>query len=380
MSWPSELTPRHEVHRRRPRPRARASTRDRGRAARRSTRAIPRRAVRMVERKQPGRRRSTRSASSSSSTRHRSPIPAITRQRAAPPRPRGCLRRRAARRLIHVSTDCVFSGSAAGAGRRTARTTCRTPRDLYGRTKLLGEVAEAPALTLRTSIIGRELDRASGLMEWFAAQDGSDRARLHQRDLLRPHDEGAGARHRDRDRSTTRTSPASTRSPPRRSRSTTCCVRLRDVARHAMRDRARRRAAREPRARRLPLPRGDRHRRSPSWDEMLDEYARRARHDSARLTTRSSSSPAAPARSARRSSAPARRRARPPERIIVFSRDEAKQHEMKIDVEARAGRDRRDHLPQLRRADRVPHRRRPRLRQRARRRARAPTSSSTPRR
>jgi dTDP-4-dehydrorhamnose reductase len=45
-------------------------------------------------------------------------------------------------------------------------------RDLYGRTKLLGEVLEPPGLTLRTSIIGRELDRASGLMEWFAAQDG----------------------------------------------------------------------------------------------------------------------------------------------------------------------------------------------------------------
>jgi dTDP-4-dehydrorhamnose reductase len=74
-------------------------------------------------------------------------------------------------RLIHVSTDCVFSG-ALPAPAAYREDDVADARDLYGRSKLLGEVSEAPGLTLRTSIIGRELDRASGLMEWFAAQDG----------------------------------------------------------------------------------------------------------------------------------------------------------------------------------------------------------------
>ena len=56
-------------------------------------------------------------------------------------------------RVIHFSTDCVFSGN------RGAYTEEDEPdaEDLYGRTKFLGEVAGANALTLRTSIIGREL-------------------------------------------------------------------------------------------------------------------------------------------------------------------------------------------------------------------------------
>jgi dTDP-4-dehydrorhamnose reductase len=75
-------------------------------------------------------------------------------------------------RLIHVSTDCVFSG-ALEPPRAYREDDVPDARDLYGRSKLLGEVLEGPALTLRTSIIGRELDRASGLMEWFASQDGA---------------------------------------------------------------------------------------------------------------------------------------------------------------------------------------------------------------
>jgi dTDP-4-dehydrorhamnose reductase len=71
-------------------------------------------------------------------------------------------------RLVHVSTDCVFSGGLPHPG---AYTEADTPdaRDLYGRTKLLGEVP-APALTLRTSIIGPELRRGTGLYEWFRRQ------------------------------------------------------------------------------------------------------------------------------------------------------------------------------------------------------------------
>ena len=66
-------------------------------------------------------------------------------------------------RLIHFSTDCVFSGRAGG----YRETDPPDPVDLYGRSKLLGEVERAPGLTLRTSIIGLELQRNTGLIEWF---------------------------------------------------------------------------------------------------------------------------------------------------------------------------------------------------------------------
>jgi len=72
-------------------------------------------------------------------------------------------------RLIHMSTDCVFSGKA---GNYTEEDVADAD-DLYGRTKLLGEVHKAPCLTFRTSIIGRELSRKTGLLEWFLAQKNS---------------------------------------------------------------------------------------------------------------------------------------------------------------------------------------------------------------
>lgn len=71
-------------------------------------------------------------------------------------------------RLVHLSTDCVFSG-ARGNYRETDTP---DPKDLYGRTKLLGEVDGPGCLTLRTSIIGLELGRAGSLVEWFLAQRG----------------------------------------------------------------------------------------------------------------------------------------------------------------------------------------------------------------
>ena len=71
-------------------------------------------------------------------------------------------------RLIHLSTDCVFSGKTGGY--READTP--DPVDLYGHTKLLGELQDPPGLTLRTSIIGLELSRRTGLIEWFLAQRG----------------------------------------------------------------------------------------------------------------------------------------------------------------------------------------------------------------
>lgn len=71
-------------------------------------------------------------------------------------------------RLVHVSTDCVFSG-------RKGSYTEDDPTDaddLYGKTKALGEVRSGNALTLRTSIIGRELSQFQSLLEWFLSQRG----------------------------------------------------------------------------------------------------------------------------------------------------------------------------------------------------------------
>lgn len=71
-------------------------------------------------------------------------------------------------RVIHVSTDCVFSG------RKGMYREGDPPdaEDLYGRSKLLGEVAGENALTLRTSIIGREVRSTTGLVEWFLSNAG----------------------------------------------------------------------------------------------------------------------------------------------------------------------------------------------------------------
>jgi dTDP-4-dehydrorhamnose reductase len=72
-------------------------------------------------------------------------------------------------RLIHVSTDCVFSGRLPAPTTYT-EADVPDPIDLYGRSKLLGEVVDG-GLTLRTSIIGWELERRLGLLEWFATQE-----------------------------------------------------------------------------------------------------------------------------------------------------------------------------------------------------------------
>jgi dTDP-4-dehydrorhamnose reductase len=75
-------------------------------------------------------------------------------------------------RLIHLSTDCVFSGSRGG----YQITDVPDADDLYGRSKLLGEVVDCPhAITLRTSIIGHELDGNHGLVNWFLSQKGTVR-------------------------------------------------------------------------------------------------------------------------------------------------------------------------------------------------------------
>lgn len=71
-------------------------------------------------------------------------------------------------RLVHVSTDCVFLGDR-GMYRESDRPDAE---DLYGRSKLLGEVDEPHAVTLRTSIIGRELGSRHGLVDWFLGETG----------------------------------------------------------------------------------------------------------------------------------------------------------------------------------------------------------------
>ena len=74
-------------------------------------------------------------------------------------------------RLIHVSTDCVFSGSKGC----YVEDDVSDATDLYGKSKYMGEVAYPHCVTLRTSIIGHELAGRHALVEWFLSQEGSVR-------------------------------------------------------------------------------------------------------------------------------------------------------------------------------------------------------------
>lgn len=73
-------------------------------------------------------------------------------------------------RLIHISTDCVFSGSKG----LYTESDVSDAEDLYGKSKYIGELHDQPnAITLRTSIIGHELGSNHALLEWFLSQRGS---------------------------------------------------------------------------------------------------------------------------------------------------------------------------------------------------------------
>ncbi|WP_368111815.1 dTDP-4-dehydrorhamnose reductase family protein [Bacteroides nordii] len=73
-------------------------------------------------------------------------------------------------KLIHISTDCVFSGKKGN----YTETDFRDADDVYGRSKSLGEIINNKDLTLRTSIIGPELkENGEGLFHWFMRQHGS---------------------------------------------------------------------------------------------------------------------------------------------------------------------------------------------------------------
>lgn len=95
------------------------------------------------------------------------PVPAVRVNSLFPHEVAAICRERGAR-FLHVSTDCVFSGSSGG----YAEEDLPDARDLYGRSKLLGEATGPGALTLRTSIVGRELESSFGLVEWFLGEAG----------------------------------------------------------------------------------------------------------------------------------------------------------------------------------------------------------------
>lgn len=71
-------------------------------------------------------------------------------------------------RVIHFSTDCVFSGIKGFYSEGDISDAV----DIYGRTKFLGELDQTNTLTIRTSIIGRELANFQSLLEWFISQQG----------------------------------------------------------------------------------------------------------------------------------------------------------------------------------------------------------------
>ena len=73
-------------------------------------------------------------------------------------------------KVVHFSTDCVFTGRKG----MYQETDDSDALDLYGRSKFLGEVAVENALTLRTSIIGRELSEFRSLLEWFLSKRGQN--------------------------------------------------------------------------------------------------------------------------------------------------------------------------------------------------------------
>ncbi len=71
-------------------------------------------------------------------------------------------------RLIHISTDCVFSGNKGD----YVETDKPDPVDIYGSSKLAGEIVDAHNLTIRTSHVGRELTNFTSLFEWILKNRG----------------------------------------------------------------------------------------------------------------------------------------------------------------------------------------------------------------
>lgn len=78
-------------------------------------------------------------------------------------------------RMIHISSDCVFSGNRGNYSEENFS----DAEDIYGRTKFLGEVSYPHCITLRTSIIGHELKGNWGLVGWFLSQKEKVRGFTH---------------------------------------------------------------------------------------------------------------------------------------------------------------------------------------------------------
>jgi len=78
-------------------------------------------------------------------------------------------------KLIHLSTDCVFSGRDGGYTEQSPK----DGLDNYAKSKALGEVCNKKDLTIRTSIIGPELKNGTGLLNWFFQQNGEIRGYTH---------------------------------------------------------------------------------------------------------------------------------------------------------------------------------------------------------
>ena len=72
-------------------------------------------------------------------------------------------------RLIHFSTDCVFSGIKGNYSENDPA----DATDLYGKTKHLGEVTDRHCVTIRSSVIGHEIDSNLSLLSWFLSQHGT---------------------------------------------------------------------------------------------------------------------------------------------------------------------------------------------------------------
>ena len=69
-------------------------------------------------------------------------------------------------RLLQISSDCVFSGNKG----MYLENSYRDAEDIYGMTKILGEINDFNNLTIRTSTIGHEFYSSNGLLNWFLKQ------------------------------------------------------------------------------------------------------------------------------------------------------------------------------------------------------------------
>ena len=74
------------------------------------------------------------------------------------------------KRIIHLSTDCVFSGESGN----YSESSFTDAKDMYGRTKALGELNGPNSLTLRSSMIGREIENHTELLDWFLKNNNKE--------------------------------------------------------------------------------------------------------------------------------------------------------------------------------------------------------------